>query len=274
MAPTAPSSRRHPGVGRVMHPLRARRLTVAAVEDIGPRMRRILVGGADLEQDFPAPAFAAPDHVKIVVPDERTGALPVPRIVDDRPQRVEGPDPILRDYTVRRVDREHLTLDFVLHEHGPAGRWAAAVQTGAPLGVLGPRGSHVYPSDYARCVLIADETALPAVGRWLDEPDWDAEVTVLALAGSDDEYPLPARARTRVQWCTVPSGERADAMLAVAAQVADDADAFLWAAGEADSLKPLRRALRAAGVERERVDIDGYWRRGVAGLDHHAVEDD
>src|SRR5699024_1577675 len=128
---------------------------------IGPRMRRITLGGDDLEADFPAPPFAAPDHVKLVVPDPVTGDVPLPRIVDDRIQRVDGPAPILRDYTVRRVDAEHLTLDFVLHDHGPAGRWAGTARVGDRLGVLGPRGSHLYPDDYARYVLVADETALP-----------------------------------------------------------------------------------------------------------------
>ena len=51
-------------------------------------------------------------------------------------------------------------------------------------------------------------------------------------------------------------------------------DTFVWAAGEADSLVPLRRALRQRGLARAQYDIDGYWRTGVANLDHHAVPDD
>ncbi|WEG08243.1 siderophore-interacting protein [Microbacterium horticulturae] len=268
------STSTHAPVTTVMHPLRSRLLTVTAIDDIGPRMRRVVLGGEDLEADFPAPPFAAPDHVKIVVPDPVTGEIPLPPIVDDRLGRTPGAEPIFRDYTVRRVDAEHLVLDFVLHDHGPAGRWVGAARVGDPLGVLGPRGSHLYPSDYERYVLVADETALPAVGRWLDEPDWDAEVTVLAVVGGVDEYPLAPRARSTVQWQVLPASERPAALAAAAALVADDTDAFLWAAGEADSLKPLRRALRERGVDRARYDIDGYWRRGVAGLDHHVADDD
>ena len=50
-----------------------------------------------------------------------------------------------------------------------------------------------------------------------------------------------------------------------------DGDGFVWVAGEAVSVRPLRRYLRdELGLARGSVDVDGYWRRGVAGHDHHA----
>lgn len=260
----------------VMHDLRVRLLQVVATQRVGPRMQRITLGGDQLEAGFPAPAFAAADHVKIVLPDARTGVVPVPSLSEDgrlvRLQEISTP---VRDYTVRSVGPEGLVLDFVLHEHGPAGRWASQAVVGMPLGVLGPRGSHVYPDGYARYILIADETALPAVGRWLDEPGWAAEVEVHVFVQGEDEYPFPSRAATAVTHHVHPLGSaRAAALERLAHELRLTEDTFVWAAGEADSLKPLRRVLRARGLHRDRYDIDGYWRQGTANLDHHIVDED
>jgi NADPH-dependent ferric siderophore reductase len=52
---------------------------------------------------------------------------------------------------------------------------------------------------------------------------------------------------------------------------------FAFVAGEAGCVRPVRRHLRAVGgLARERVDVDGYWRRGVVNHDHHTPggEDD
>ncbi|MFF2372237.1 siderophore-interacting protein [Agromyces sp. NPDC058110] len=256
----------------VMYPLRARLLRVVATVRIGPRMQRITLGG-DLDA-FPLPAMAPSDHVKLVIPDG-AGRIALPEVRDDRLAMPDGERPVLRDYTVRAVVPEGLVVDFVRHDHGPAGRWGANAQVGDPIGVLGPRGSHVYPTGFDRYALVADETALPAVGRWLDEPGLAADLEVFAVVAEPHEYPLPDRPRTRVHWIAAPSGPgRADVLAAIAERVLALGDAFVWAAGESLSLKPFRRRLREAGVPRGRIDIDGYWRQGVAGLDHHATDDD
>lgn len=259
-----------------MHDLRVRTLFVTKTERIGPRMQRITLNGEQLEPAFPAPAFAAADHVKIVLPDPQSGEVPVPGLSDDgRLVRLqEIPTPV-RDYTVRAVSSAGLVIDFVLHEHGPAGSWAAQAAVGSPLGILGPRGSHIYPDGYAHYVLIADETALPAVGRWLDEPGWTARVEVHALVQSADEYPLPPRAHTTVTHHVHALGRiRATVLEQLAHDLELTDDTFVWAAGEADSLKPLRRTLKARGLHRDQYEVDGYWRQGTANLDHHIVNDD
>ncbi|WP_159573731.1 siderophore-interacting protein [Curtobacterium sp. 18060] len=259
----------------VMHPLRARTLEVLAVEDIGPRYRRLVLGGPDLEPDFPFPANAATDHVKVLVPDA-DGVVTVPEIRDDRVVRGEGVFPVARDYTVRAFDERGLVVDFVLHDHGLAGRWAGTARVGDRLGVLGPRGSHRYPQGYDRYLLVADETALPAVGRWLDAhatTPGDRSIDVVAVVQSVDEYPLPNVPGATVHWAVAPLGAgRADA-LAAAVRDRIAPGAFVWAAGESTQLKPLRRLLRER-LERHQYDVDGYWRAGVVNLDHHESDDD
>src|SRR5699024_1423653 len=49
---------------------------------------------------------------------------------------------------------------------------------------------------------------------------------------------------------------------------------FIWAAGESTSLIGVRRYLRRElGLPKQQVDVDGYWRKGVADADHHAPID-
>lgn len=260
----------------VRHDLGVRLLRVMQSERIGPRMQRVILDGEDLDATFPFPSRAVADHVKIVLPDSATGTVTLPRREPDGSGlRLRELPNSVRDYTVRRLDDHGLTIDFVLHAHGPAGRWAHSALPGMPLGVLGPRGSHLYPTGYDRFVLIGDETALPALGRWLDDPTWTAPMEVHVLAASKDEYPLPARSGTDVVWHVSPDPTaRTEAVSALAADLSISEGTFVWAAGEADSLVPLRRSLRQRGVTRTQYDIDGYWRTGVANLDHHAVPDE
>ncbi|QEO10583.1 siderophore-interacting protein [Protaetiibacter larvae] len=260
----------------VMHPLRSRRLTVLRVESLTARMRRVVLGGEALEAGFPFPAFASTDHVKLVLPDELTGELRVPDVVDDRIERPVTP-PILRDYTVRRLDPAagELWIDLVLHPHGPAGRWAERVAPGDEVGVLGPRGSHLYPDDYARYLFVADETAQPALARFLDDLD-GRPATVIGLSTTPDEFLDAARPGVTLRTLLLPvDGDRGAALTAaLASEDLDDEDTFIWMAGEARSLIPARRLLRERGIARERWEVDGYWKSGVAAHDHHADLED
>lgn len=57
--------------------------------------------------------------------------------------------------------------------------------------------------------------------------------------------------------------------------IAPSVEFFTWIAGEATSLKPVRRyLLRELEMPRELVQIDGCWKRGVSNLDYHATDDD
>jgi NADPH-dependent ferric siderophore reductase len=49
---------------------------------------------------------------------------------------------------------------------------------------------------------------------------------------------------------------------------------FVFLAGEATTLVPLRRYLRRElGLGPDQVVATGYWKRGISGLDHHAPVD-
>lgn len=264
-------------VNAVPHLLGSRILTVAGNDLIGPAMTRVRLTG-ERAGAIPFLPWAAGDHVKIVVP-EPDGRLQVPSVHQERADWGETVGQV-RDYTIRDVDQVTgvLTIDAVLHDHGPAGRWFASAVPGDRVGVVGPRGSHLYPPGYPHYVLIGDETAMPALGRWLDEPGLVAAITLITVGETDDPYPFPEPAAAVVdhQHLVVPADRPRAELLAerLAAALDLHAEAFVFAAGEADALRPVRRALRAADHPRHAAHVDGYWRTGVAGLDHHINDDD
>lgn len=263
----------------VMHPLVPRLLHVAGLETLTPSMRRITLAGLTPDDPFPFTAMAASDHVKLVFPEAETGEIHLPAIIDGRLAMPEGrPRPIFRDYTVRAHDggAGTLVIDFVLHQHGPAGRWATDAQLGVALGVLGPRGSHVYPGNFDQYLIAGDETAVPAMARWLEELPLGARAAVLVSVASLAERPvLPQRRGATITF--LDRSVHSDGVLAAAfaTVVPGPGRVFVWAAGEAGSLKPIRRHVREVlQLPPSHVDIDGYWKLGVEGLDHHDPDDD
>lgn len=255
---------------RRRHELRIREVEVRSVTDLSASLRRIEVG--EVEEDFPFVPMAVADHVKVILPGA-DGLLRLPRVEGGtvRPP-AGGVRPIARDYTVAWVDGTRVHLDLVRHPHGPAGRWADAVRVGDRLGLAGPRGSVRYPDGCPHYVVGGDETALPALARWVAELRPGPDLRVFAEVGdARDRIAFPPRPGTVVTWL-----HRADGQ-SLAAVVREEfaPGTFVWLAGEALSLRPIRRALRAdSGLPAEAIDVHGYWKRGQAGFDHHADIDD
>src|SRR5699024_7084348 len=73
-----------------------------------------------------------------------------------------------RDYTVRSVDAESrsFTVDVVRHETGLASDWAFGVAIGDRISFAGPKTCAGLAEGIDFHLLVADETALPAVGGW------------------------------------------------------------------------------------------------------------
>ncbi|MDJ0318320.1 siderophore-interacting protein [Arthrobacter antibioticus] len=262
-----------------IHRLVPRLLCVVDDVMLAPSMRRLVFGGDDLREPFPFLPLAVADHVKLVFPEPATGEIHLPAVADGRLVMPPGrPRPLFRDYTVRALDRVagRLTIDFVLHDHGPAGRWARSATTGDQLGFLGPRGSHLYPGGFENYLIAGDETALPAMARWMEELPAGATAHVFAsLASMAEKVELPRRAGTTLRYLDRSvhgPGVLADAVRAFAAPVDG---LFVWVAGEASAVRPIRSHVRdVLGVPAGHTDIDGYWKAGVAGLDHHAEDND
>src|SRR4051794_29934752 len=159
----------------VRHELVAREVRVLRTRQLTSAITRVTVGGESLAGFR---SLGPEDHVKLFFP-----APPGERIA--------------RDYTPASFDEDaqELDLDFVVHgDEGPASRFAAGAAPGTPLVVAGPRGSRLPPRGIRSYVLLADESALPALGRWIAAVIPGAEVTAFVQSDHEDvlEYPLPA----------------------------------------------------------------------------------
>jgi NADPH-dependent ferric siderophore reductase len=264
------------GVQRIRYDLRFRLLEVVRAQELGPRMRRITLGGDQLE-GFRSEGFG--DHVKLFFPRPGEERPVMPTLGDDgRPVPPPGGGkPVRRDFTPRRYDaaKGELDVDFVLHgDEGPASAWAAQAAPGSLVGVAGPRGSKIYSPDFDWYVLGGDETALPAIGRWLEGLRPGVPATVLIeVDGADDELELATQADAQVRWLHRDGAAPGTTTLLAGALSQLDLPAgegFAWFAGEALSLRPLRRHLRdERGFDADHAEIDGYWKRGTAEHDHH-----
>ena len=235
---------------RIRHETRRRMLTVVSAEMLTPQMRRIGLHSAELD-DF---VSASPDdHIKIMLPG------------------TDGTT-IMRDYTPRKFDRSArlLTVDFALHDAGPATAWALAARPGDQLQIGGPRGSVVVPDTFDWVLLVGDETALPAIGRRVEELRAGVPVTTIVTVDAAAEIQtFETAARWRGHWLcrdTEGADDTANAQRAIDLLFPKQGDGFVWIAGEAQ----FARALRHHVLTRHHHPVQGmkaagYWIRGAEG---------
>lgn len=230
--------------------IRRRSLTVLEKTHLTPHMIRIVLSGEDLA-DFTS--LAPDDHIKLLFD---TGA--------------EKPE--MREYTPRAFDPEarRLTIDFAVHDAGPATRWAVSAQPGDTLQIGGPRGSQVVSAAFDWWALIGDETALPAIGRWLGELPAGARAVSLGLVtGPEEEQSFVTAAAHAAHWGHRPEAAAADPApaLAAAAQLTlpSEGRGFIFIAAEAAVARALRdHFVTDRGHPREYVKAAGYWVSGQA----------
>ena len=248
-------------VRRIGYPIRVTRGRLLRRVEVTPTMLRLSIGGPEFAE---FESHQADDHIKIVfaLPD---GTRCDPVVNDELELDWARPHPPARKYTVRRYDHAacEVDLDVVVHPGGLASEWAAAVALGEEVVLAGPPGADAFAQTYDRYVFAVDSTGLPAVARWLAESPSDVCADVYVDVDHDHErtYPLARRDDVRVTWLDRSKGS----VLAehVMAQTPHPGT-FVFAAGEAGDIKPLRRWHKQLGLDGL---ITGYWKRGVADLD-------
>lgn len=265
--------------------------------------------------------FAAPDvaNMKTEGPDQRIKVFfPLPG--QDAPQVPQGEDwyaryralpederAPMRTYTIRalRPEAGEVDVDFVLHgETGPASRWATHARIGDRIGLLAPDAQVADssqgfewkpPADVQRVLLVADETALPAVAgiledlaRWPHPPQVQA---FLEVAHDADVLPLVAPVGAQLFWLAREGAAHGQLLQqAVQARVGalglraaeqdlaeididqdilwEQASAqggwlYAWVAGEAGAVMAIRRHLvKDCGIDKRAITFMGYWRHG------------
>ncbi|SEJ05623.1 siderophore-interacting protein [Paraburkholderia diazotrophica] len=263
-------------VTRVRHPLKFRLLQVKRVETVTPHLIRVTLTGDDLH-DFASASFD--DHVKVFFPAPGEERPAMPEAGPDGPVFPNGqPRPVARDFTPRRFDRDarELELEFALHEAGPATEWATQAKAGQYLGVGGPRGSFVVPTGFDWHLLIGDDTALPAIGRRLAElPHGSRVAAVIEVADPSARIEFDTAADLYIEWRYRSEGAyRGSALLqAVRETFLPDGDGYVWAAGEAATMRAVRYHLvNERGLDKSRIRASAYWKEGEQAV-HENLDD-
>jgi NADPH-dependent ferric siderophore reductase len=244
-------------ITRVRHELRRRRLTVSSTERLTPQMLRFGFTSPELH-DFVSASHD--DHVKLFFPGDGDN----------------GGKTSMRDFTPRRFDRGRgiLCIDFALHDAGPAMRWAASADVGDTLEIGGPRGSTVVPDDFDWYLLIGDETALPAIGRRVEELRAGAPVTTFVLTEAGETQDFQTRAAWTPHWVQRNAvSDETSLRTALADYALPKGDGFVWIAAEASVAREMRaHVVDGLGQPRQWTKAAGYWKRGHADI-HEKIED-
>ena len=125
-------------------------------------------------------------------------------------------------------------------------------------------------------MFVGDETALPAIGRWIEEAGSGVPVTTVVVVDSNAEA---QRFQTEALWTPVwvtretTNDDAALLQEALQAQSFPFGEGFVWIAAEAD----VARALRTYVTEERQhprgwTKAAGYWIKGKADA-HERIED-
>ncbi|PWC06363.1 siderophore-interacting protein [Mycetocola zhujimingii] len=231
---------------------------------------RLRFEGADL-RGFGS--LGSDDHIRVFFPDSESA-----------PDALTGLDPaavrsvgISREYTPLSWDAEAgiLDLEFVLHgDAGIAGPWAATAPVGATVGIGGPRGSLVLDGAPDGWFLAGDESALPAIKRFIGAMTADAVgQVVVEIPDAASEQDLATPEGVQLRW--VHRGRAAEgSTLGLALDALTEADRpagdiFAFIAAEQSVMKPGRALFFDRwGLDPATAVVKGYWKRGEA--EYHA----
>jgi NADPH-dependent ferric siderophore reductase len=221
----------------------ARFVEVLATADVGPRVRRITLGGSglgDLE------ALPGQDFV-VRLQDEQGGG-------------------IRRRYTIRHLDRPGMTFDLevVVHGHGPGSQWGSTVKPGDQVEIFGPRGK-VLLSGAGRQLFFGDESALPAIAELAEAlPSRVVGAAMIEVEDAADEQPINASG-IEVQWLHrngSPAG-RVDLLMNGLRSIDHmNADLHSYVFGESRVVRALREELTGRGLSADQISAKGYWNLG------------
>ena len=243
-------------------------LEVISRQWLTPDMVRLVVGGPNFDS-FADTGFAD-SYIKLVFdPDGQ----PYPEPVDVAQLKAELPRtewPKTRTYTVRAVDREARTLsiDVVIHgDEGIAAPWAAAIEPGGLVQFQGPGGAWSPVEDAGFHLLVGDESALPAIAAGLERLPSDA-IGVAIIEVSEHPLELTRPEGVTIDWLVRGSDPYDPELLARRVRGLDlgsrDEEVAVFAHGEREAMKHLRRVFTELEIPRDRLSISGYWAYGRA----------
>ncbi len=237
-----------------------RLVTVAAISDIRPSLRRFRLASPTLSELDPGPASVT---IKLLFPREGQEVPVLPVMGPDGPIRPAAEvRPVNRPFTFHSFDRQAGTLDvdFILHDgNGSACNWARQAVPGMQLGLVGPMADRPLP-DAGHYIFIGDDTALPAISV-LQQTVGDRSTE--AFLEAETVAPYQVRNATWIER-SVTGLQHGEGLSGLIGTLSPTPDTFVWLAGEASAVEALRRHLRFdLGLPRSRVVATPYWKRGL-----------
>lgn len=241
-------------------------MEVLSRTELGPSLVRLELGGEGFSTFPETPSTDA--YVKIVFAKPELGLEPPYDLAALR-ETLPGEDiPVTRTYTVRSVDRAAgtLALDFVVHgDEGLAGPWARDAQPGDRVAFMGPGGAYSPDPQADWHLLAGDLSAVPAIAAALEAmPDDARGLAFLVIDSEADRLELTAPQGVEVVWTTGAQGGAATELLSTIMQSRPwpEGRVQVFAHGERESIKLVRRLLKERGIERDQISISGYWAHG------------
>ncbi|MGW0789177.1 siderophore-interacting protein [Streptomyces sp. NPDC002911] len=240
---------------------------VAGVRRLTARMVRITLAGDEVG-DF---HYAGPDHlVRLFLPVSDDLQLPTSSDWWTELQAMPAERrPVVRNYTVRRIDhaRRRLDVDFALHgDSGPASAWAGAAEPGDRIGILSD-GARYQAGDADWQLLIGDETALPAIASMLEGARTPVH-TLLEVKDAQDVLDLAGEAT----WLYRSGSHGSRTVEALRTLRFPPGTPYVWIAGESTLATSVRRYLvNERGIDKQQIYFCGYW-RGTASTARAAAE--
>lgn len=251
---------------KVRHPIKIRMLEVLKTEWLTPYIKSITLTGENLD-DFISESFE--DHVKLYFPPSGKIKPSLPQLNPNGSLDTSGmkDGTIVRDFTPRRFNtlKKEVEFQFFIHHDRPASTWAVQAQPGDFIGMSGPKKSLIIPTEFDWYLMLGDETAIPALGRFLDELSTERSVTVVIETDQPAPSSLFKSAKNfHIQWVnkslnptslhdyiaqwSIPSGE-----------------GFVWGAGEYAIMRALYSELiNTKKIDKSRMRISSYWEKGEA----------
>lgn len=235
-----------------------RKLTVIRSQQLTPNMKRITLGGSDLD-GFPEDQESA--YIKIQVPDDIRASM------------------VMRTYTVRsyREALRELDIDFVVHgDTGPASAWALRAQAGDTITLAGPGGKKLLDFSADWFLLAGDMTALPAISVNIEQlPDDARGYAVIEILDESDIQSFQIPDSFEIHWVINPRPELENTHLLDKVKQMPwlEGSPSIWAACEFNNMRALRSYFKEdKNVERNSVYVSSYWKRGLSEEQHKKVK--
>ena len=234
-----------------------RQLTVIRSTEVTPNMRRITIGGSELD-GFPCNQESA--YIKLLFPagDEKL---------------------TMRTYTIRhhRADCNELDIDFMMHGvDGPASAWAAQASVGDRIGIAGPGGLKLLDFSADWFLLVGDMTSLPAMSVNIEKmPKHARGYAVIEVVDGADIQQLEKPDGLDIHWVVNPApGSTTTLLLAAVTELPWLAGRpSIWAASEFETMRCLRRYFNEQRrVRKQDRYVSSYWKLGVAEDEHKVIK--